>query len=54
MVRILVGTLIEVQEGKLSPDDIPSVIASRDRSRAGKTAPPCGLFLNRVFYQSLN
>lgn len=50
MVRILVGTLVAVGEGKLSPDEIPEVTASRDRSKAGITMPPQGLYLNRVFY----
>jgi len=50
MVRILMGTLIAVAEGKLSPEDIPAVTEARDRKRAGITAPPQGLFLNRVVY----
>ena len=50
MVRILTGTLVAVGEGKLSPDDIPSITASRDRSCAGITMPPEGLYLNRVTY----
>ena len=50
MVRIMAGTLLRVQEGKLSPEDIPGIIEARDRSKAGPTAPACGLYLNRVFY----
>ena len=50
MVRIIVGTLTEVAFGRISPDDIPSIIASCDRSRAGMTAPADGLFLNKVIY----
>lgn len=50
MVRIIVGTLIYVNEGRLSADDIPSIIESRDRNNAGITAKPHGLYLNRVFY----
>lgn len=50
MVRIIAGTLIYVNEGKLSPEDITDIIESRDRSRAGVTAKPQGLYLNRVFY----
>ena len=50
MVRIIVGTLTEVAFGRISPDDIPDIIASRDRSRAGMTAPAEGLFLNKVSY----
>lgn len=50
MVRIMVGTLIFVASGRIAPGTIPGIIASRDRSRAGKTMPAQGLFLNRVFY----
>ena len=50
MVRIIVGTLTEVAFGRISPDDIPDIIASCDRSRAGMTAPAEGLFLNKVSY----
>ncbi len=50
MVRIMVGTLVAVSEGKLTPSEVAAVIASRDRSRAGITAPACGLYLNRVEY----
>ena len=50
MVRILVGTLVAVSEGKLLPEDIPAILASRDRLRAGMTAPAAGLCLNRVSY----
>jgi tRNA pseudouridine38-40 synthase len=50
MVRIIVGTLTEVAFGRISADDIPDIIASCDRSRAGMTAPADGLFLNKVFY----
>ena len=50
MVRILTGTLLAVGEGKLEPEDIPAVTAAKDRSRAGITMPPHGLYLNRVIY----
>lgn len=50
MVRITVGTLLFINDGKLPEDAIPKIIASRDRTRAGKTVPPQGLYLNRVFY----
>lgn len=50
MVRIIVGTLIYVNEGRLKPDDIDRIIASRDRNLAGFTAKPYGLYLNKVFY----
>ncbi len=50
MVRIIVGTLVDVGVGKLSPTDIPAMIEGRDRQRAGHTAPPQGLYLARVHY----
>ena len=50
MVRILVGTLLFVSEGKIDPADLPAIIESGERIRAGKTAPPQGLYLNRVEY----
>lgn len=51
MVRIIAGTLIDVSCGKIEEDRIEEIIASCDRSMAGFTAPPCGLYLNRVVYQ---
>lgn len=53
MVRIMVGTLLRVQQGKLTPGDIPEILRRRDRKFAGPTAPACGLYLNRVFYGPL-
>ncbi len=50
MVRITVGTLIEIATGRRAVDDIPRIIASRDRKQAGYTAPACGLFLTGVSY----
>jgi tRNA pseudouridine38-40 synthase len=50
MVRALVGTLLEVGEGKLSADGFEDVIRSRDRNRAGRSVPPEGLFLTDVAY----
>jgi len=50
MVRILVGTLVDVGGGKIEADAIPQILASRDRTLAGRTAPPQGLFLDEVFY----
>jgi tRNA pseudouridine38-40 synthase len=50
MVRIIVGTLIEVAFGRFEPDDIANIILSRDRKNAGMTAPAEGLYLNRVDY----
>ncbi len=48
MVRIIVGTLIDVARGRFAPDDVADIIASRERRRAGFTAPPEGLCLERV------
>lgn len=50
MVRIIVGTLIDIQRGKIPKGQIPSVIESRNRENAGVTAVPEGLYLNKVKY----
>ena len=50
MVRIISGTLLEVGMGKLRPEDIPEIIESKDRTRAGKTLPAHGLYLLKVEY----
>lgn len=50
MVRIMVGTLLRVAQGKIKKEDILGIINAQDRSKAGPTAPPCGLYLNKVFY----
>lgn len=50
MVRIMVGTLLRVCQGKISSSDLPYIIKAKDRSRAGPTSPACGLYLNKVFY----
>ena len=52
MVRIMAGTLLCVGKGKLKAEDVPEIIASKDRRRAGVTAPPQGLFLMSVRYES--
>ncbi len=50
MVRIMVGTLLFVSEGKIKSGELSDVIASCERRRAGKTAPAKGLYLNKVTY----
>ena len=50
MVRIIVGTLIEVAYDRMSPEDVFNVLKSKDRKNAGMTAPPEGLYLNKVSY----
>jgi tRNA pseudouridine38-40 synthase len=50
MVRIMVGTLLEVNEGKIAPESLSSILTAGNRQLAGKTALAHGLYLNRVFY----
>lgn len=50
MVRIIAGTLMQVGLGKLAPADIPAIIASKDRTQAGPTAPPQALCLEEIYY----
>lgn len=50
MVRNIVGTLIEIGEGKRKSEDIIEILNSHDRRKAGKTAAPEGLYLKNVFY----
>ena len=50
MVRAIAGTLIDVGRGRFSPEDMQSILESRDRRRAGKTVEGCGLFLVSVEY----
>ena len=50
MVRNIVGTLVEIGCGKYPPEKVLEMISACDRSAAGPTAPPQGLFLKEVFY----
>lgn len=50
MVRIMVGTLLKIQQGKIGQDEIPEIIKKENRKFAGPTAPACGLYLNKVNY----
>lgn len=51
MVRIMVGTLLDISKGKISKREIPSIILAKDRKKAGITAPPDGLYLAKVVYK---
>ena len=51
MVRIIVGTLIDVAFRRIAPERVSEIIESGDRSLAGITAPPDGLYLNQVNYR---
>lgn len=50
MVRIMVGTLLAISQGRIDEGSLPGIIASENRKHAGPTAPACGLYLNQVFY----
>ncbi len=50
MVRIMVGSLIEISENKIEKDKLNCIIETKDRKLAGRTAPPQGLYLNKVNY----
>ncbi|PKN46207.1 MAG: tRNA pseudouridine(38-40) synthase TruA [Deltaproteobacteria bacterium HGW-Deltaproteobacteria-17] len=50
MVRIMVGTLVDVGTGRFSPDEVSGILQGRDRTAAGQTAPAAGLCLMNVFY----
>lgn len=50
MVRAIVGTLIDVGLGRKSTDDLEEIIVSKDRKKAGKSAPAKGLFLSKIEY----
>lgn len=50
MVRIAVGTLLDISRGKIPEGSVKEIIQSKDRKNAGVTAPACGLYLNKVFY----
>jgi tRNA pseudouridine38-40 synthase len=50
MVRIMVGTLIDVSLGKINSEQIEDIILSGDRKKAGRTVSPVGLYLKKVKY----
>jgi tRNA pseudouridine38-40 synthase len=50
LVRILVGTMIDMARGYIEPKEFDAILASKDRTQGGRTAPPQGLCLMEVFY----
>ena len=50
MVRAIVGTMVDIGQGKTSLDELPNIIESKDRNRAGRSAPAQGLFLTDIKY----
>ena len=54
MVRNVVGTLVDVGQGRLSAPQIAEILASRERARAGPTAPAHGLCLDEIRYEGLS
>lgn len=50
MVRIITGTLVDMGHGKIAPEDMMNIIKAEDRTKAGHTAPPYGLYLAEVYY----
>ena len=50
MARAMVGTIVYASEGKLKPEDIPSILEGRCRTDAGPTAPPGGLYMTNLWY----
>ena len=51
MVRAMTGTIVYAAEGKLSPEDIPAILASGNRTLAGPTVPPGGLYMTKLWYE---
>ena len=51
MVRAITGTVLYAAEGKFTPEDIPAILESGDRTLAGPTVPPGGLYLTRIWYE---
>lgn len=52
MVRIIVGTMIDIGRGRMEPESVAEILTRRERRRAGFTAPAVGLFLEKVFYDA--
>ena len=49
-VRIIIGTLVNVGIGKWNDEKVVEILKSKDRTKAGPTAPSCGLYLEKVTY----
>jgi len=54
MIRIIMGTLLDVGRGKLTPDDLKAILEVKDRNRASKTVSPHALYLMEVGYQAFH
>lgn len=50
MIRIIVGTLVDLQKNNLSPLKMKEILNAKNRAAAGITAPPCGLYLKKICY----
>lgn len=53
MVRIIVGTLVEVGKGKITPTEVKTILEGKDRQLAGPTAPAQGLYLAKVYFDMI-
>ena len=55
MVRIMVGPLLAAGMGKIpcTPEAIRAIVLSKNRARAGGRVPPCGLYLDKVYYEPI-
>ena len=53
MVRIITGTLVDIGLGKIQKEDMKAIIEAKDRTMAGHTAPPYGLYLAEVYYDTI-
>ncbi len=51
MVRAMVGTCVYASDGKLAPEDLPRIMERGDRTAAGPTAPPGGLYMSNLWYE---
>ena len=50
MIRIIIGTLLQVADGRREPEEITTIIAKKERESAGPTASPVGLCMEEVYY----